>query len=46
MQERMRLDVAGLRVETFEVGSEKETVKPYQLEITTIPCVTKGPDFC
>jgi len=47
MNARLTLDAGQLRVDSFEVVPAAEAVgKPYQLEITTFPCVTKRPDFC
>lgn len=47
MEKRATLDTAQLRVDSFEVVPASEaTARPYQVEITTFPCITKGPDFC
>ena len=47
MNARLTLDTGQLRVDSFEVAPAAEAaVKPYQVEITTFPCITKGPNFC
>jgi hypothetical protein len=47
MNARLTLDTRQLRVDSFEVAPPAETAaKPWQMEITTFPCITKGPNFC
>ena len=47
MEKRVTLDTTQLRLDSFDVVPASEAAaKPYQLEITTWPCITKGPDFC
>lgn len=47
MNGRLTLDAGKLRVDSFEVAPVTEAaVRPYQVEITTFPCITKGPNFC